>query len=152
MKQLLALFTLALALSACDKDKVETKPHVTFKSFDKDVVQQNDQTLRVTLEFTDQEGDLDSVFITRQRLNRRGPSYLDFPYAGIPQFGNQSRGELFVTLPVQEKLVFNLTPLRIPGSNPERYEPDTLQLRFYVKDKEGNVSDTASAKQLIVIR
>jgi len=143
---------LALAIAACNKDKVESTPHLKFKSFNRDVISQNDQELRVTLEFTDQEGDLDSLFITRERTNSRSPSYLDFPFDGIPGFGNQNRGELFISMPIQNQLLFNLLPIKIPGTNPEQYEPDTLQLRFYVKDKAGHVSDTTSPKQLIVIR
>jgi hypothetical protein len=111
--------------------------------------------LRVLLDFTDQEGDLDSVFMTRQRLNKNdpSPSYLDFPLRGnVPEFGNQNRGELQLNLEVQYDVVFNLNPIQIPNTNPRRYEPDTLLIRFYVKDKAGHTSDTAAAKTLYVIR
>jgi len=151
MKRILIFCFVALALTACDKDKVETTPHLKFKSFNSDVLPFSG-TLRATLEFTDQEGDLDSIFITRQRTNLRGPSYLDFPYDGIPEFNKQNRGELLVTMNVSDKLMFNLNALRIPGTSPQQFEPDTLLLRFYIKDKEGNVSDTTSPQQLIVIR
>lgn len=152
MKRIFVFCVLALAVTACNKDKVESTPNLKFKSFNQNVIDQNGVDLRVTLEFTDQEGDLDSVFITRQRVNSRDPSYLDYPYDGIPGFGNQNRGELFITIPIQAKLLFNLPSIRIPGSNPEQFEPDTLLMRFYIKDKAGNVSDTTSPKQLIVIR
>jgi hypothetical protein len=152
MKRIFVFCVITLAFAACNKDKVESTPHLTFKSFNSNVIHATDDQLLATLEFTDQEGDLDSLFITRERLNLRGPSYLDFPYSGIPSFGNQNRGELAVTLPVQNNLLFNLLPIKIPGSVPEQYEPDTLLLRFYIKDKAGHVSDTTSPKQLIVIR
>lgn len=139
-----------MAVIACNKDKVETKPHVSFKSFNTDVVSLN-EALRVTLNFTDQEGDLDSLFIIRQRLNARGPSYKVLPY-GIPEFSGQNKGELEVTLSYASDLTLALSALPIPGSNPRRYEPDTLQLKFYLKDEAGNVSDSTSPKQVIVIR
>jgi hypothetical protein len=151
MKRIFVFGVLISILVGCDKDKVESKPHLSFKSFNSDVVPSTG-LLRVTLEFTDQEGDLDSIFITRRRLNQRGTFYSNFFYNHTPEFGNQNRGELELNLDIAQELIFNVSALRIPGSNPERYEPDTLQLRFYIKDKAGHVSDTTSPKQLIVIR
>ena len=140
-----------MAIMACHKDKVESQPHLKFKSFNSDVVPSNG-FLRATLDFTDQEGDLDSIFVTRQRLNKRGPSYVSFFYGNTPEFGNQNRGELQIDFNVGQDLIFGLPAISVPGSNPPKFEPDTLQLRFYVKDKAGHTSDTAVAKTLIVIR
>jgi hypothetical protein len=150
MKQIVISCFLAMAIAACSKDKVETKPHLTFKSVNTDIVDQNN-ALRVTLEFTDQEGDLDSLYVIRQRLNNRGPAYRILDYA-IPEFAGQNKGQLLLTLNYQTDLVVNLNALRIPGSNPARNEPDTLQLKFYVVDKAGNRSDSTASKQIIVTR
>ena len=79
MKRIFVFCVLALAIAACNKDKVESTPHLKFKSYNSDIVAANG-FLRATLEFTDQEGDLDSVFVTRQRLNKRGPQYFQFFY------------------------------------------------------------------------
>lgn len=151
MKRIFVFCVLSLAIAACSKGKVETVPHLSFKSFSSDVVGSTG-VLQVNLEFTDQEGDLDSIFIVRQRLNRRGPAIFSFFYDRAPQFGKQNRGELQLNLDIAQDLIFSLSPLRIPGSNPSRNEPDTLLMKFYLKDKAGNVSDTAVAKPLIVIR
>jgi len=151
MKRIIVFCVFTLAIMACGKDKVESQPHLKFKNFNSDVVAQNG-FLRVTLDFTDQEGDLDSVFVTRQRLNKRGPSYVGFYYGQTPEFGKQNRGELQLDFSVAQDLIFGLPAISIPGSNPPQYEPDTLQLRFYLKDKAGHTSDTAVAKPLIVIR
>jgi hypothetical protein len=150
MKPILFFCFCVVAVLACNKDKVETKPHISFKSFNTDVVSQN-QALRVILNFTDQEGDLDSLLVIRKRLNTNGPSYKILPY-GIPEFSGQNKGELQATLSYASDLTVNLSAIPIPGSNPRRYEPDTLQLKFYLKDKAGNVSDSTSPKQVIVIR
>jgi hypothetical protein len=151
MKRIFVFCVLTLAIAACNKDKVESTPHLKFKSFNTDVVDYNG-ALNATLEFTDQEGDIDSVFITRQRLNQQKPSYLDFYYHSAPQNVNQNKGELFLNFfNVSQDLDFNQEAIRIPGSS-DQFEPDTLLLRFYVKDKAGHVSDTTSPKQLIVIR
>jgi hypothetical protein len=151
MKRIFVFCVLTLAIIACSKDKVESQPHLKFKSYNSDVVPSNG-FLRATLDFTDQEGDLDSVFVTRQRLNKRGPSYFQFYYGNTPEFGKQNRGELQIDFNVAQDLIFGLPAISVPGSNPPRFEPDTLLLRFYVKDKAGHTSDTAAASNLIVIR
>jgi hypothetical protein len=151
MKRIFVFSALALAIIACNKDKVESNPHLKFKSFNNDVVPSNG-FVRATLEFTDQEGDLDSIFVTRRRLNKRGPAYFEYYYGQTPEFGEQNRGELQIDFEVAKDLIFGLPAIGIPGSTPPRNEPDTLQLRFYLKDKEGHTSDTAVASTLIVIR
>jgi len=153
MKQLLAICALALVLLACNKDKVETKPHLKFKSFGKNpIADAADQYLKINLEFTDQEGDLDSLFIIRQRLNKKGPSYFEDFLNFVPEFGNQNMGEIQLTLEVAREVIFNLDAIDIPGTVPPRKETDTLLFKFYVKDKEGHTSDTASTKPLYVHR
>lgn len=150
MKRIVVYCFLVVMITACHKDKVETTPHLSFKSFNTDIVGPGN-SLRVTLEFTDKEGDLQSLYVIRQRMNARGPSRTVLPY-DIPGFNGQQKGELLATLDYSTDLTLNLSALRIPGSNPARNEPDTLQLRFYVQDKAGNVSDSTSPKQVIVIR
>jgi hypothetical protein len=151
MKRIIVFCVLSVAIIACSKDKVESTPHLKFKSFNSDVVSANG-FLRVTLDFTDQEGDLDSVFVTRRRLNKRGPAYFQFYYGNTPEFGKQNKGELQIDFDVAQDLIFGLPAISIPGSNPPQSQPDTLQLRFYVKDKAGHTSDTAVAPNLVVIR
>lgn len=151
MKRIFVLSVIILAIAGCSKDKVETKPHLKFKSFNGDKLPVGIDA-RIILEFTDQEGDLDSIFVIRQRVNLRtvpGSQIIDL---GIPKFGGQNSGELQVSLDYGTQLTFNLPPLRIPGSNPPQYEPDTLNLRFYGKDKAGNTSDTIGPERLIVMR
>jgi hypothetical protein len=154
MKRIFVFCALVLAIAACNKDKVESTPHLKFKSFNQNpLVDTLDEELRVILDFTDQEGDLDSVYMTRVRLNKSDPSpkYTDANLGVVPKFGNQNRGEIQVKLNLRIDLL-NVNALRIPGSNPSRYETDTLLMRFYVKDKAGHTSDTAVAKPLYIIR
>ena len=111
MKRIFVFCVLALAVTACHKDKVESTPHLTFKSFNTDVVAYNG-TFNATLEFTDQEGDLDSVFITRQRVNQKSPTYLDFYYHSTPQNVSQNKGELGINFLNVNSLCRNTTKTR----------------------------------------
>lgn len=151
MKRIFALSVIIMALAACNKDKVESKPHISFKTFNSKVIPVGGDAL-ITLNFTDQEGDLDSVFVIRQRVNKRSFPNSQLIDLGVPKFGNQNQGELQVALDYGTQLTFGLNAIRIPGTNPSQYEPDTLHLRFYVKDKEDHTSDTIGPEQLIVQR
>jgi hypothetical protein len=151
MKKIFVFGVIILALAACNKDKVESKPGLKFKSFSSNVIPIGSDVL-ITLNFTDQEGDLDSVYVIRQRVNKRSFPNSQLIDLGIPKFGGQNSGELQVGLDYGTQLTFNLSALRIPGSSPSVYEPDTLNLRFYVKDKAGNTSDTIGPERLIVMR
>ena len=143
---------IVFGMIACGKDKFETVPQLELKSRNTDIVPVNGD-LRLDIEFRDKEGDVsDSLFIVRQRLNKRGPVQLSALLYGIPDFPNTDKGEFEVTLTYQFGLVLNLPPLRIPGSNPVKNEVDTLRLKIVARDKAGNKSDTLIVDNVYVIR
>jgi hypothetical protein len=145
------VFLFILIMPGCGKDKFQTKPQLKFKSKNTDVVQLN-QALRINIEYTDKEGDVDdSLLVVRQRLNRRGPLSLLSPY-GIPKFPDTNKGEFEVTFAYQFHLIVGMPAIRVPGSNPPRNEPDTLRLKFVARDKAGNKSDTLYVDNIVVIR
>lgn len=146
------VFMFVLISSACNKDKITTKPQLELKSKNTDVVQIN-QDLRVVLKFTDKEGDADdSLFVVRQRLNKKGALTMPPSNYTIPKYPTFTNGEFEVTLTYQFGLIFGLSPIRIPGTNPSQNEPDTLNLKFVVRDMAGNKSDTLTLSNIIVIR
>ena len=139
-------------MTACDKDKFETKPQLELKSRNTDIVPVNGD-LRLNIEFRDKEGDVsDSLLIVRQRLNVRGPLQLSPSPYGIPDFPKTDKGEFEVSLDYQFGLVLGLPPLRIPGSNPVKNEIDTLRLKIVARDNAGNKSDTLVIDNVYVIR
>jgi hypothetical protein len=153
MKNKLVLSILAVVLFACSKDKFETKPQIKIKSINGERIAFK-STLVATLEYTDKEGDLDSVFVVRQRLNRAtgGPLIMPaLPYP-LPEFNNETSGDIVVSLAFDNALTLAMTAIRIPGSSPVQFQPDTIQLKFVVKDKAGNLSDTAVSDKIIVAR
>jgi hypothetical protein len=152
MKRLIAFTLLVAIAAACSKDKFESKPTLTFKSKNGNIVPPQG-SLRVLLDFTDKEGDVsDTLYLIRQRLNRRGPvTRPAIPYQ-VPVIPNNTSGELQIDLDYDFGLTFGINRLSIPGtSNPIQYERDTLLLKFVLKDKAGNKSDTATT-DVIVIR
>ena len=152
MKKYFGLFLLLGILVACGKDKFETKPQLTLKSVNSREVPFNGN-LVVTLEFTDKEGDVnDSLYVIRERINKRGPVVAPPSDFKIPNFPNRDQGEFQINFDFQTQLAFGFTSIRIPGTDPSQFEPDSLILKFVARDKEGNLSDTLVVDKIIVER
>lgn len=150
--RLVLAIIVTMAIIACGKDSFETVPKLKLKSVSPDVVPVNGN-LRLNVEYTDKEGDVsDSLFIVRQRLNKKGPvTMAPSPY-DIPGFPTKTKGEFEITLEYQRHLIFAMAPIRIPGSNPPKNEIDTLRLKIVAKDSQGNKSDTLVVENVYVIR
>jgi hypothetical protein len=137
---------------ACGKDKFLTVPQLTLRSITPEVVPQG-SNLRINIEYTDKEGDVsDSLFIIRQRLNKKRPVTSPISPYDIPTFPTMDKGEFEITLDYYTHLTFNLTPISIPGTSPAKNEIDTLRLKIVAKDKAGNKSDTLVVNDVYVIR
>lgn len=153
MKQILFYSALVLLLAACGKDKFETKPQLVLKSQSTDVVPIQGN-LRLVFEFTDKEGDVsDTLFYKKERLNvRKVETKTDSLGLKVPEFPNTQKGEFVINFDYENYLKSAINPPRIPGSVPSEYESDTLNLKFILKDKAGNKSDTVRIDNLIVLR
>jgi hypothetical protein len=146
----LLCLTLAVIVS-CDKDKFETVPQVRIKSTTGREIPASG-ALKVTLEVTDKQGDVDdSLYIFRERLNQRGVSRRLLPYK-IPEFPDKPSVEVEIVLDYATELTLALSAINVPGSVPPKRETDTLRLKFIVKDKAGNWSDTAVLNDIYVAR
>jgi hypothetical protein len=134
MKAFLVVVMVVMILIACDKDKFQTKPQIEIKSFNTDVVPRNG-----------------SLVVIRERLNERAlpPTSRILKYK-IPEFPDRSKIDMEVLLDGATALTLQSSPIAIPGQQGV-FEPDTLNLRFFVIDKQKNVSDTVD-RGVIVIR
>ena len=143
---------IVLGMISCDKGKFETVPQLRLKSRspEKEPVEVGDP-LRLNIEYTDKEGDVsDSLFILRQRLNQNGAVTPPKSPYDIPTFPTIDKGEFEITLDYIN-LTFNLTAISIPGSSSKK-EIDTLRLKIFARDKDGNKSDTLVVDNVYVIR
>jgi len=144
---------IVFGMIACDKGKFETVPQLTLKSRspEKEPVEVGDP-LRLNIEYTDKEGDVsDSLFILRQRLNQNGAVTPPKSPYDIPTFPTIDKGEFEITLTYVYDLTVNLTAISIPGSSSKK-EIDTLRLKIFARDKDGNKSDTLVVDNVYVIR
>jgi hypothetical protein len=151
MKIIYSVLALLLVIFACSKDDFETKPKISIKSVSPEFVPYN-APLRVRFEFRDKEGDVDDTLtMIRERLNINGSEVaLPIEY-DIPDFPDKNKGEFEVTIPFVFGLTLDMDPIDIPG-NPNKDEEDTLRLKFVVRDKAKNISDTAVIDRVIVSR
>ena len=143
------MILLAVIFTACSKNKFETKPKIEVVSQSTDILPPGG-AFRVNLEFFDKEGDVtDSIIVVRSRINKKNPVNLGYPLP-IPPFPGATNGEFQLDLDYTGYITVAMSPIPIPGSG-GKFEPDTLDLKFVLRDKAGNKSDTAQTR-LIVIR
>ncbi len=142
MRNVVIISILIFFLSACKKDKYTTAPQLKYKSANTTVLNRN-QTLKITLSFTDAEGDLsDKIFIQEIvapcPLHPEG-GFIDSSYH-LPEFpsGKNQKGEIIIT--------YDYVPL-----NPKCQRNDTAIFKFVLRDKAQHLSDTAVSEPIVII-
>lgn len=152
MKNFLLAFSFMALLAGCNKDKFETKPQITLKEIgDRNVPYLG--TLRVVLNFTDKQGDVDdTLFVRRYRTNLRTTATVrDSLKIKVPEFPDRNQGDLVLDLTYQNYLISAAAPPNCPTC-PNGKEPDSLTYKFVLKDKAGNYSDTLVVDGIVVER
>ena len=144
---------ITFGMIACGKDNFETKPQLEYLSRNTDIVNPG-QALRLNIEFRDKEGDVsDTLFIARQRLNKKQPIQPQASFYLIPDFPKTDKGEFEITLDYSQHLTTGLPAISIPGSgNPSKKEIDTLRIKIVARDLGGNKSDTLVVDNVYVKR
>jgi hypothetical protein len=140
LKYLTALSIIALAvIISCNKDNFETKPTIKVKGFNSKEIRQG-ESLIVTLEMTDKEGDGGKGELTyiRIRTNKRLPlnDLADTVFYPIPAFPPTSKTDVNVTIPYD-------------FMNEDPNENDSMFFRFTVRDLKDNISDTVNSEPVV---
>jgi len=153
MKRILVLSIIALlAITACDKkpsDYFPVEPQIYYKSINKNIIDPTalEDTLKISLEFTDGDGDLGtdaqeqtlSIFLKDSR-DTSASSVIKYPFPYIPPYMRPKNGSL------QGSININLGSenFSIKDSLHLALRADTLFFRIYVMDNAGHVSDTVN--------
>ena len=135
---------------SCSKDSANTRPSLTLKSFNPDVIPVNGNA-QIRFTFGDKEADLDSLIIYKVRINQQTTETTrDSLKFGVPEFDKTLNGDIYVDLTYQNHLISATNP---PTSGtPPRRQPDTLIFKFVLRDKAKNVSDTVVSSPIVVLR
>jgi len=136
------IFSLAVLLIACGKDKYETKPKLEIKDYNSKEIFAGNQ-LNIRINYFDKEGDLSQAPIIGilRRLNvfPLPPSLdkVDTIRTNLPEFPKNDDGEITFSLPY-DFLKESTT------------ENDTIMFRFSVTDRAGNTSDTVDSAPIVI--
>ncbi len=148
MKYLILLAAISITTLACNKDKFNTKPTLTFKSVNTKTVITNSELI-FDLNVTDAEGDLsDTIFIMRKVRNC--PQSNRFEKYKLPIFPTKTN--LNVNLLVgyaYNSPASSYLPLGAPACANKN---DSCIYRFVIKDKAGNLSDTVNSPEFVILR
>ena len=129
-----------LCLFSCNKNKYNTVPSLKFKNVNTKQLHSG-EVLRITLSFTDAEGDVvaDSSLLVRKVVPRCAASSFDQFYV-LPTFpaGKDQSGDIIVT--------YNYNDISPKCNN----KNDTAVFKFILRDKAKNKSDTAVSDQIII--
>jgi len=149
---IVALTTIVIA--ACSKDKFNTTPQLKFKSVNLTELQRG-QSIIFKLDLTDKEGDVvgntdennDSLLtvlkVTRNCEASNTKSYYELPV--VPET-KSFEGEIEVRFSYSEGPFPLLSDPQCPNRN------DSCVFKFVVKDRAGNVSDTAVSPEIVLIK
>jgi hypothetical protein len=143
MGKYLVIASLLLFVLSCGKDTFQTRPQLTLNSVSSTVVPPQ-SGLQIVMRLTDKEGDFtDTVWV--QKITTRCPNsnFRDSLLYRIPDETPRKKnfdGEVVVTF----SYPFELQPRCI--------RDDTAVFSFWMKDKEGNRSDTVRTPPIIILR
>jgi hypothetical protein len=131
---------------ACGKDSFNTKPSLEFLSTGSRDLRQGD-LLQINLLVRDKEGDLnDTLFMEAStRLCPANKVLLKYQMPEIPP-KNNFEGKINVIFLVNVLGDYPIWNLNLCSG------PDSVNFRFWIKDKAQNVSDTVSTPEPIIIR
>jgi len=136
------IFSLAVLLIACGKDKYETKPKLEIKDYNSKEIFAGNQ-LNIRINYFDKEGDLSQApvigILRRINVFPLPPSLdkVDTIRTNLPEFPKNDNGEITFSLPY-DFLKESTT------------ENDTIMFRFSVTDRAGNTSDTVDSAPIVI--
>ena len=150
-KNLIVILVLSTVFIACAKNSYETKPQIKVKGTNGNVIPAvGDAVLATTFEFTDKEGDLGKAemvyylkLLNKRALVNPGSKYQPISVP-LPEFPDKSKGEIELRLQRSNIYLDIVAP-------PTQDKNDTIIIRAVVKDRAGNVSDTAFSEQIILL-
>lgn len=151
MTRILVVILCVAVFVACSKDKAETRPSLKVRSTNGDIIPAQG-VLLVEFDFTDKEGDVNnSLFVQKIRTNKITTATIRDTFSLlVPEFPKNTKGIIQAELKHADHLASAITPPRDPITNKNQH--DTLMLRFVLRDRAGNVSDTVAIGPVVVLR
>lgn len=148
-----ALSTLLLVVACTKPPEYPDQPVITFKGLNKNAMRQgfaDEDSLRITLGFTDGDGDLGGdniqVFMRDTRLDTFAPSFA-LPRIPDQGRGNGISGEIYLNQ-LTTCCIFDNGQL---PCTPSTTQPiDTFRYQIYIVDRAGNKSNIVSTSTIFL--
>lgn len=139
--RLLGFVTFLVVMLACNKDKFQTKPTFTIKNINSTNIGPG-ETLIITMNYTDKEGDLADAKIGVQKI---------VPDCALSNFTDTNKYAISPDVPItrNQKGQIELN-FPYPNINPFCAFDDTATFRLWLIDKGGHVSDTAQTGKILI--
>ncbi len=138
MKKILFLFLLAGLFYACKKDKIGTKPILSFKGYSVDSVSVNIQDMFVTLNVQDGDGDIEDTLqiapIYDTKIQDTFYIVRRMPEIGANR-GNSVKAEVAILLETQDFRTYQSLN-------------DSIHFLVFIRDNAGNYSDTIATPKI----
>jgi hypothetical protein len=133
-----------LLLTACHKDKFETKPTIRVKDINTTEVNSPNGELRITLECTDKEGDEGEGELTYIRIRTNSTPIpqpgindkADTAHSAVPAFPKKDKVEMVLTIPYD-------------FLNEDPNKNDTMYFKLTLRDSQNNQSDTITTQSIV---
>lgn len=131
--------------AACSKDKYSTKPQLKYKGVNTKFVNRN-QNFSFTLEVTDAEGDIQDTIWVQQVVRNCSNGGFTAAYR-MPDFDGTKnlKGEVIVCFSYGIGLDCPLIT-----HSPCVTKNNSTTFRFWIQDKEKNISDTITSEEVVV--
>lgn len=143
MKTKIVAWALLLLAASCGKDTFQSKPQLTLKSVSSSQIPVGGN-LQILMRLTDKEGDfIDTVWVSKVTTRCPGSNFKDSLLYRMPTDVPRIRnfdGEVSVYFTYSIEL------------RPRCIRPDTAVFSFWMKDKQGNRSDTVKTPPIIIQR
>jgi hypothetical protein len=139
---------ISLLIFGCKKDKFSTTPQLKYKSVSTKVLFP-DQIITFKLSYTDAEGDLEDSLYVEKVVPRCSSSNFTQKYP-LPRFptGKNAEGEIEVAYAHGINLLPDYPTIGAPICSTN----DTCFLRFMLKDKAQNKSDTVNSEMIVIVK
>ena len=135
---------ICLIISGCNKDKFTTVPQLKYKSISTNVLDKG-QLLKITLSFTDQEGDEDLLFIKKVTPYCNKTIFKDSINISADFIATKGKsGDILVTMGYRVSNTLDV-------GDPKCGVNDTCTFRFVLRDKAKNISDSVDTEPIIII-
>ena len=146
--KLLIVLIMALGIAACNKDKFNTTPGLTFTDVNTTQLSPN-QSIVFTLHYTDKEGDIQSTLYVQKITKNCEASNFESLYAIPAEVPKQTNAEGDIQVRFGYGVGLGFPAIKepaCPGQN------DTCVFRFALTDLANNTSDTITSPQIVLIK